>query len=328
MPRGALRRLAGPPRVNDRGDVLDVQAQLVVKLSELTHRGAFDDLGPEKAREEMDRSSRLVDVLPEPLHRVEDLVLPGPAGDLAVRRYVPGEGPRPLLVWYHGGGYVIGGLESHDPFCRRLAARSGCTVLSVDYRLAPENRFPAAVEDALAAFTAVAERAESLGGRPGPVAIGGDSAGGNLSAVVARLARDRGGPLPALQVLVYPATDMRRGAASHRLFAEGYFLDAAMIDWFLRLYLGDMALERDPRASPLLVDDLSGLPPAVVVTGGFDPLRDEGEAYARRLAEAGVTVDHRHHPTLLHGFVNMGGAIDAARAAVDDLASAIRAHLA
>lgn len=236
------------------------------------------------------------------LARVEDRRIPGPAGEIPVRIYTPeGEAPLPVLVFFHGGGWVIGSLDSHDALCRTLARAVPALVISVDYRLAPEHPFPAAVEDSHAALRWAFDNAAALGGDPARLAVGGDSAGGNLAAVVALLARDRGGPALAHQLLVYPATDLRGDTVSMRENGEGYFLTHGVMVWFSNHYLTS-AQKLLPHASPLLAPDLRGLPPATVITAEFDPLRDEGEAYAARLREAGVAVEATRYDGMIHGF--------------------------
>ena len=235
--------------------------------------------------------------------------------------------PLPLLVYFHGGGWVLGSLDTHDSTCRHLCRSGGVRVLSVDYRLAPEHRFPTAVDDALAAFRLARAHAAELGVDPGRIAVGGDSAGGNLAAVVCQQTRDAGEPMPAFQLLVVPAVDMSARRRSFELFAEGYFLTAAQMDYYENTYLRSDADRTDVRASPLLAEDLSGLPPAHVAVAGFDPLRDEGEAYAHRLVEAGVPVTLRRHDSVVHPFVNAVGASPVARAAVDEAVRALRAGL-
>jgi acetyl esterase len=239
------------------------------------------------------------------LARVEDRRIPGPGGEIPVRIYTPeGQGPFPVLVFYHGGGWVIGSIKTHDDICRVLARDVPALVVSVDYRLAPEHPFPAGVEDSYAALAWVAENAASIGGDPTNLAVGGDSAGGNISAVVAILARDRGGPRLAHQLLIYPATDMRGDTVSMRENGTGYFLTHDIMTWFSNHYVS--AQERlSPHASPLLATDLRGLPPATVITAEFDPLRDEGEAYAARLREFDVPAEATRYDGMIHGFFTM-----------------------
>jgi acetyl esterase len=263
----------------------------------------------------------------EPVAKVEDRKIPGPAGEIPVRIYVPeGQGPFGALVYFHGGGWVIGDLETHDPVCRALANAAGCIVVSVDYRLAPEHKFPAAVEDCFAATKWVAENAGSLGGDPDRIAVGGDSAGGNLAAVVSLLARDQGGPRLRHQLLVYPVTEYDASTPSAIEFGEGYFLDRRFMLWFWGHYLRNEADRSDPRAAPLHASDLRGLPSALVITAEYDPLRDEGEAYAARLNEAGVPVTCIRFQGQLHGFFTFG--FRSTRVAVHAAAGALRAAFA
>lgn len=239
------------------------------------------------------------------LARVEDRRIPGPAAEIPVRIYTPeGQTPLPVLVFYHGGGWVIGSLESHDGLCRALARAVPAVVVSVDYRLAPEHPFPAGMEDSYAALCWVAENAAALGGDPERIAIGGDSAGGNLSAAVTLLSRDQGGPKIAHQLLIYPATDLRGDTVSARENGAGYFLTREIMAWFARHYTTS-AQRQLPHASPLLAADHRGLPPATVITAEFDPLRDEGEAYGERLRESGVPVESMRYDGMIHGFMTM-----------------------
>jgi acetyl esterase len=242
------------------------------------------------------------------------------ADGVPVRVYRPAGGERGALVWSHGGGWVLGGLTSHDGVCRTLAARSGAAVVAVDYRLAPEHRYPCAVEDAWTAFRWASRRFEWL-------VLGGDSAGGNLSAVVARRARDAGTP-PALQVLVYPAVDYGGDWPSSRHYTTGPGFTAAEMEWFWRQYVEDPARASEPDCSPLRADDLSGLAPALVVTAEHDPLRDEGEAYARALQDAGVPVTLRRFDGMIHGFLRMRAVIGRADEALTLVADAVREALA
>ena len=248
------------------------------------------------------------------------------AGRLPARLYEPvglrrGRG---LLVFYHGGGWVVGTLDSHDNLCRYLALAGGVRVLSVDYRLAPEHPFPAAVEDAVAAFDWVVANAAVLGADPGLIGVGGDSAGGNLAVVVSQHAAAGGGGRPAYQLLIYPAVDFSRRRRSRELFSAGFYLTDERMTWFESHYLGSWTDKADLRLSPLLAEDLSGMPPTYLVTAGFDPLRDEGEEFAKRLAAAGVPVQVRRQDALIHGFANMFNVSPSARAAVVEIAAALR----
>jgi acetyl esterase len=260
-----------------------------------------------------------------PLAEVVDETIPGPAGDLPIRIYRNSLEPdQPGIVYFHGGGFVLGNLESHDGTCRRLAVGTGATVISVDYRLAPEHRFPAAAEDSYAAALFVLENAEAFKLDAARIAVAGDSAGGNLAAVAALLLRDRGGPVLAHQLLIYPVTDMAFTQDSYQTNGEGYFLTRDMMVWFGRQYVPDGHPATDPLLSPLYAEDLSGLPPATVVTAEYDPLRDEGEAYARRLAEAGVPTVLKRYDGVIHGFFSMNGMIDQADDAHDWAAAELR----
>jgi acetyl esterase/lipase len=258
------------------------------------------------------------------------LAIPGKAGTIPARYYrgygAESGAPLPCLAYFHGGGWVVGDLETHDAACRGIANHARCAVVSVGYRLAPEHRFPAAVDDASAALAWVSANAGALDVDPARLAVGGDSAGGNLAAVAAILARDSGGPALALQVLVYPVTDLGLEAASYARLAEGYGLTREDMRWYRDRYLAREADVADWRASPLRAHDLAGLPPAYVVTAGFDPLHDEGEAYARRLADAGVPVTYECFEGQIHGFLLMGGVMAAANHLVYRIGQAIRSR--
>jgi acetyl esterase len=269
---------------------------------------------------------------PEPLGRVEDLLIPGPGGSLPIRVYATVSGAsendarRPGFIYFHGGGFVLGSLDSHDALCRALAKESGSVVVAVDYRLAPENKFPAAVEDTYAATQWVAANAARLGIDTQRLVVGGDSAGANLATISAIRCRNAGGPHLAAQVLIYPATNASSfDTASHRDFARGYFLTRGGLDWFIGHYLPSSDLVHNPDVSPLLAQDLSGLPRALVITAEFDPLRDEGEAYAQRLRHAGVTVTVTRYPGMIHAFLSMAGVIADARKAIRQVADFTRA---
>ncbi|MBK6661904.1 MAG: alpha/beta hydrolase fold domain-containing protein [Thermoflexaceae bacterium] len=267
----------------------------------------------------------------DPVASTEDTVVPGPGGGIPVRVYRPENppaGPLPALVYYHGGGWVIGSIDSADGACRTLCMNSKAVVISVDYRLAPEHKYPAPVEDAYEAFTWVAANAASLGIDPARIAVGGDSAGGNLAAVTALMARDRKGPAICFQMLIYPVTHHSYGTPSIRENGNGYLLTEASMRWFWGHYLTRDLDGMDPYASPLLAPDLSGLPPALVQTAGYDPLRDEGEAYAQRMKEAGVQVECVRYDGLIHGYFGMQARVDAARKAHDDAGAALRAAFA
>ncbi len=263
------------------------------------------------------------------LPSVEIRTIPGPAGEIPVRIYRPSTAATlPALVYFHGGGWVIGSLDSHDPSCRNLAKEVGCSVVSVDYRLAPEHRYPAAPEDCYAATRFVAENAAQLGIDAKRIAIGGDSAGGNLAAVVALMARDRRGPSLRFQLLLYPVTGADFTRASYRENAEGYLLTLKMMEWFWNHYVPDASARRGAYCAPLHAKDLAGLPPALVQTAEFDPLRDEGEAYAKRLKQAGVATTLTRYDGLIHGYFAMGGISEAAARAVREAVTALRTALA
>lgn len=322
LPPVLRRRLTGPP-VSRRGQVLDPQVHVVLTLNRLMGNKNADEVGPERARVQTDVSAAQVTHAPARVASVEERKLAG----RPVRIYRP-EGerrPGPALLYIHGGGFVVGGIDSHDTPCRELAARARCTVVSVDYRLAPEHLFPAAADDCLATFRAMVAEADALGLDRRRLAIGGDSAGGNLSAVLALDTRNDE-VRPCFQLLIYPAVDMTMSSPSIDELGQGFFLEKQTIAWYRDRYLGDND-QKHPRASPLFVEDLSGLPPALVVTAGFDPLWDEGQAYAERLREAGVEVAHHHHAGMFHGFWNCTNVIREAERAFDEAVGVTRAAL-
>ena len=262
---------------------------------------------------------------PVALASVADRTVPGPAGEIPVRVYTPaGEGPLPVVVYFHGGGWVIGDLEVVDRPCRQLADAAGAIVVSVDYRLAPEHVYPAAFDDCYAATAWVAEHAGAIGADTGRLAVAGDSAGGNLAAAVSLAARDRGGPAIAAQLLIYPVTDFNFGTPSYTENADGYILTRASMTWFWAHYLGAQELDKDPYACPLRADSLAGLPAAYVATSEFDPLRDEGEAYAAALEQAGVPVTAKRFDGQLHGFLWMLAAIPSSAGVLDDMVAVLR----
>lgn len=305
---------------------LDPQIKEVLRLVERAGYPDYWQLTPAAARAQFEKTAPILDARPIPLHRVDNRTCPGPAGDIPLRLYWPrsSQDPLPVLLWLHGGGFVLGSLDSYDAICRQLAHRADCLVVAADYRLAPEHKFPAAVEDCQAALAWTGSHAAALGGDPNRIAIGGDSAGGNLSAVVSRLARDAGGPPLVLQLLIYPGTAAAPDSASHQRCAEGYLLSQRTIRWFYKHYLNAPDDAHDPRFAPLLADDLSGLPPALVMVAGYDPLHDEGVAYAEHLREAGNRVEIIDYPGMVHAFLSMAGAVDTAREAMHQAALALR----
>ena len=267
-------------------------------------------------------------IQPQPIAKVEDLTVPSPDGDIPIRVFTPdAPGPLPILVHYHGGGWVIGNVDQSDNLCRGMANQTPCIVVSVEYRLAPETRFPGGLEDCYAATKWVAEHGAELGGDPSRLAVGGESAGGNLAAAVAIMARERGGPKLGYQVLVYPVTSYDFETSSYRENAEGYGLTRDTMQYFWDLYLSDPAHASDPLAS-VLKADLAGLPPALVVTAECDVLRDEGIAYAEKLKAAGVPVEHAHYPGQLHGFFGVGTMMETGDKAVQAAARSLAAALA
>jgi acetyl esterase len=283
----------------------------------------MDSLSPEEARATTDFSA--LAGAPEEVGKVENRNIPGPGGEIPVRIYTPkGEGPFPALVYYHGGGWVIGNLETVDVPCRLLANRANCVVVSVDYRLAPEHKFPAAADDSYAAAKWVVENAASIQVDVERVAIGGDSAGGNLAAVVALMARDKSEISLAYQMLVYPVTNHSYATESYTENADGYLLTKDSMVWFWNHYLRNEEDGKNPYASPLQAEDLSGLPPALVLTGEFDPLRDEGEAYAERLREAGVQVEAKRYDGMIHGYFWMPGVLEQGRQSIEHAAKALK----
>lgn len=322
LPERLQRRLAGRPLVCD-GQTLAPDVQLMLRLQRLVREPGAETLPVHEGRLAIRRHAR-VTATRQPVGAVRGLTVAGrPA-----RLYVPtgAAASTPLLLFFHGGGFMYGDLDSHDAPCRFLAERSGARVLAVDYRLAPEQPFPAAYDDALAAHRWVVDRAAELGAHPARLAVGGDSAGGNLAAGVAIEAARAGLPL-AFQLLVYPATDAARQTPSAAAFAEGLYLTKAFMDLATETYVG-AADQRDPRVSPLHAELPAGLAPAYVATAGFDPLRDEGEAYARRLSDAGVPVELRRFPDQIHGFLNILGAGRTSRAANAEIAAKLKAALA
>lgn len=296
--------LAGMPPLVGPGDTVQAVRQ---RLIEVAANPALAALGPQ-------------------VGAVEDTELPGAAGPVEARIYRPGTpGPHPTVVFFHGGGFAIGTIGTHDLMCRELCRQVDAVVVSVEYRLAPEFPFPAGIEDSVAATWWVAEHIDELGGDAGRLAVAGDSAGGNIAAVVAQeFAGQESAPAIAAQLLIYPATDFSQDYPSRAEFGDGYFLDQPSLELFAQAYVTDLAHVLDPRLSPMLFAKLGSLPPTVVATAEFDPIRDQGEAYADALAEAGVAVRKRRFDGLIHGFIHFGPFVPAAQAAVDEICALLR----
>lgn len=326
LPDWLLRRASGGPLVVE-GQLLDAQLQALLTAARILGIRDQQEVGRARAVFEADVAA----LSPSPLRMRQERTLRVPVDGVALpaRLYVPPSAPeRPaLLVFFHGGGFVLGSVETHDPPVRQLAAQSGLAILSVDYRLAPEHKPPTQIEDGYASYCWAREHASELGVNPAQIAVGGDSAGANITAVVAHLCRDRGAPLPALQLLIYPGVDLTCSFPSHQTFGNGYVIDRARIEWFLSHYVPTHAERRRPELSPWFAERFDGLPPAIVVAAGFDGLRDEALAYASRLQAAGVPVRSYCEPSLPHGFFNMSGVVRAARTANDRIARALRERL-
>jgi acetyl esterase len=329
MPISWVNLLAGPPITVD-GRTLDTRTQWLLQLLARSGQQPLHRLGVARAREEFDLFQPVMSGRPAPVGEIVDRTIAGPGGRLRVRFYRPaGSVARllPTVLYFHGGGWVIGSLEAYDLPCRFFCARSGCAVVAVDYRRAPEHKFPAGIDDAVAAFRWLATEGTALGIDPDRIVVAGDSAGGTLATVVAQLVRGEA-RTPCLQWLIYPATDLGAETPSHASCGQGFLLTRDDMEWFRGLYLNDLSEVADPRVSPLRAPDLSGLPPALIFTAGLDPLRDEGQAYAERLIAAGVKTVHREFDSLIHGFVGMRGALQAAARAMDDMVAGLRHELA
>ncbi|MBY7142010.1 alpha/beta hydrolase [Virgibacillus sp. NKC19-3] len=302
---------------------LDPQLKFLLEQMDGAEIPPMHTLTLEEARQTNDM--RFLTGEPEPVERVEDHLIPGPSGKIPVRIYTPvGDNPLPALVYYHGGGWVIGDLEYADIPCRMLANRVNCVVISVDYRLAPEHKFPSALEDAYAAIKWVVENASELHVNPEKVAVGGDSAGGNLAAAVTLMVRDKKTFTLCHQLLIYPITDHRFDTTSYQDNAEGYFLTKDNMIWFWNHYLHHEEDGKHPYASPLRANDLKHLPPALIITAEHDPLRDEGEAYAERLKTEGTPVEATRYTGMIHGFFSMPGALTKSQEAIEQASNGLK----
>lgn len=307
---------------------MDAEVRTVMELMEgFFPRPSAGEISIEEARAQIDAGSG---ALPgEPVASVEDRTIPGPDdNDIPVRIYRPSDATDlPVVVYLHGGGFVLCGLDTHDGFCRSMTNAVGCVTVSVDYRLAPEHKYPAAPRDADAVTRWVVDNAYDEGWDGSRLAVAGDSAGGNLSAVVAQMARDLGGPAIALQLLIYPVVDPMGTYPSHRTNGHGYFLEQVDMDWYHEQYFASPADGTQPYAAPIRAESLAGLPPAYIVTAEFDPLRDEGEAYGAALQAAGVPTTVVRAPDMFHGFFNMGAYLPGAKTANDGAFAALREAL-
>jgi acetyl esterase len=324
----ALRFLEGH-RIRMGSRTMDPKAQIVGEFVKSIRVPGFFPPLPE-LRQQLRVMVSLMDEPAPSLPRIEDIRIPGPAGEIPARLYssTVEKRPQPTVAYFHGGGWVQGDLETHHGLCARLARHAGALIVAVDYRLAPEHKFPAAVDDCLAAYRWLRTKGRDLGADSTKVAVAGDSAGGNLSAVVSQLAASSGVPVPTCQVLIYPAVDFSLDTESHRELADGHVIPRDRILWYMEQYLKGEADKADLRASPLRAPSLKGQPPAMIVTAGFDPLRDEGRAYGDRLREAGVDVVHREYTGQIHAFVSLTKAIPQGMACTLEIAEFLRRRLA
>lgn len=330
LPSEAQLFLSGKPQIIIDGHTLDPHLQLLLKLRALRTNEPLEALTPDLARQRIRRDTRILSGPPIPVASVRDLTIETAHGPIRARHYQTEEagGPHPLMVFFHGGGFVLGNIDTHDAPARALCHYGGMHVLSVDYRLAPEHPFPAALEDAYAAITWAQKNAKNLNADPDRIVVCGDSAGGNLAAgAIQELIAD-GHRKPCLQILIYPCVHYNCTLPSRDLFGEDFYLTRDYLEWFSNHYLSPDVDTDDPKVSPLLFKNLEHLPPALVVTAAFDPLRDEAEAYAKALQDAGVPSVLRRMPGMIHGFINLIGVNDSCRHAVIEIAGAARALLA
>ena len=332
MPISWVNIMVGPP-VSVDGRTLDARTQWLLTLMKRSGQKALHEGTVAEGRESYDAFLPLLSGKPHPVSEIVDRTIDGPGGKLRVRIYRPADSVArllPAILFFHGGGFTAGSLEGYDIPCRYFAARTGCAVVSVDYRLAPEHRFPAPIDDALASFRWLSAEAVSLGIDPARLVVGGDSAGGAIATVLAQFTRGERRP-PCLQWLIYPVTDFAGEFPSRSSCGDGFLLTAKDMMWFRDHYIGrdpSQALLEDPRLSPLRAADLQGCAPALIYTAGFDPLRDEGRAYADRLQAAGVKTIHREFESLIHGFIGMRGVLQGAARAMDDMVAGLRHELA
>ncbi len=336
VPLSWVNVATGAPIAID-GQTLDARTQWLLTVFKKSKRPEIHDLPLPAARAQFDTYMKALSAswLPmglgdPPIGEIIDRAIPGPAGPLPVRVYRPPDvpaGPLPAILFLHGGSWSLGGLDSYDLPCRFLASSTKCLVIAVDYRLAPEHKFPAAVEDSLAAWRWLAGNAEAIGAMPRRLVVAGDAAGGTLAAVVAQETRNDA-VRPALQALIYPILDLAMDTRSYDLFSDGFLATRRSVEWGRDTYLADPSEVDDPRVSPLRAADFTGLPPTLVFTAGFDVVRDEGAVYAEKLRAAGVRVVHRNFDSLIHGFVGMRGVLQAAARAMDDIATGLRHELA
>lgn len=309
---------------------LDYKTAIALKFYKMfLDPGPLVEITPRELRQLFNKFAIDYRGTPAEVASVKDENIPGSSGQIPIRIYTPeGNEMLPILIFFHGGGWVVGNIDTHDNTARYLAKKSSSIVVSVDYRLAPENPFPAAMDDAYSALQWVSQNAESFGGDPGRIAVAGDSAGGNLAAVVSLMSRDRDGPKIKYQVLTYPAVDLSNmNTESYDHFAKGFFLTKEAMQWFRSLYLPDKKDWQNPYASPLLAEDHSNLPPAFIITAQFDPLRDEGEAYAKKLKQAGVPVRLIRYDGMTHGFVSNGRLLRQSHDALDNIAAELKKAL-
>ncbi|GAB4184937.1 MAG: alpha/beta hydrolase [Simkaniaceae bacterium] len=298
--------------------------QEIIDQTNASHLPPQSEIPIEKARESFYKL-RLLAGDPQPVAKILNQAIPGPSGNILTRIYYPNEEEnQPVLVYFHPGGFVKGDIESHDIICRDICNAAECAVMSVNYRLAPENKFPAQMEDGYAALNYLQSNAREIHCDKNRIAVGGESSGANLAAVLTHFVKEKGGPQIIFQVLIYPQTDYTRQFPSHKEFAKGYLLEEESLIWYANQYLPESADPRNPKISPLWAEDFSNLPPAFIITAEYDPLRDEGEAYAQKLKEAGIKVIHHRYEGMTHGFFQMGGILDAANRAMEEVGEALK----